>query len=144
VRSKDTCQASGDAGTSQLQSDAASGDQGAALGDVTTLRWIRDRVALEAPDTRRVDDDIRFLEADVEAGELAAVADAAAGLRETVAGLAPITISSRGAVARATSPDMRLGHLLHQPLKGWHRWFFFAAFSSRSHHRPSTLPVVNE
>jgi hypothetical protein len=50
---------------------------------------IQDRLALEAPDAGSVDDELRFLEAAAEAGELAAVADAAARLRGTVEGLAP-------------------------------------------------------
>lgn len=76
--------------TRQLEADAAFGDRASAVGDVTTLRWIRDRIALGAADARGVDDDLRFLEAAAEAGQLAAVADAAARLHATVAGLAPM------------------------------------------------------
>jgi hypothetical protein len=76
--------------TRQLETDAASGDRAAVVGDVATLRWIRDRIALEALDGRRLDDDLRFAEAAAEAGQLAAVADAAARLRGTVAGIAPV------------------------------------------------------
>ena len=76
--------------TRQLEADAASGDQDSALGDVATMGWIRDRIALEASDGRSVDDSLRVLEAAVEAGELRAAAAAAARLRGTVAELTPI------------------------------------------------------
>jgi hypothetical protein len=76
--------------TRQLEADAAFGDRASVVGDVTTLRWIRDRIVLEATDARRVDDDLRFLEAAAEAGQLAAVADAAVRLHGTVAGLVPM------------------------------------------------------
>jgi hypothetical protein len=76
--------------TRRLETDAASGDQGSALGDVATVGWIRDRIALEASDGRGVDDALRVLEAAVEAGELKAAAAAAARLRGTVAELTPI------------------------------------------------------
>jgi hypothetical protein len=75
--------------TRQLEADAASGDQGSALGDVATMGWIRDRIALEASDGS-VDDALRVLEAAVEAGELKAAAAAAARLRGTAAELTPI------------------------------------------------------
>jgi hypothetical protein len=75
--------------TRRLETDAASGDQGSALGDVATVGWIRDRIALEASDGRGVDDALRVLEAAVEAGELKAAAAAAARLRGTVAELTP-------------------------------------------------------
>jgi hypothetical protein len=74
--------------TRQLEADAASGDLGSAVGDVATLGWIRDRIALDPSEARSVDDALRFLGAAVEAGELRAAAAAAARLRGTVAGLA--------------------------------------------------------
>jgi hypothetical protein len=75
--------------TRQLQADAAFGDRASAVGDVATLRWIRDRLSLGASDARAVDDTLRFLEAAAEAGDLAAVGDAAERLHGTVAGLVP-------------------------------------------------------
>ena len=77
--------------TRQLELDAASGDQDSAFGDVATLGWIRDRIALGAADGQNIDDALRYLEAAVSAGELRAAADAAGRLRGTVSGLTPIT-----------------------------------------------------
>jgi hypothetical protein len=75
--------------TRRLELAATSGDQAQTVGDVRTLGWIRDRIELDAPDARRVDDDLRFLGAAAEAGELRAVASATARLRELAAGLIP-------------------------------------------------------
>jgi hypothetical protein len=73
--------------TRQLQADVASGDRGSALGDVATLGWIRDRIALDPSDAQSVDDALRFLGAAVEAGEPRGIATATARLRRAVAGL---------------------------------------------------------
>lgn len=77
--------------TRELEADAGAGDRAAAIGDVTTLEWIRDRIALDAVDASRVDDQLRLLEAETQAGELTAVGDHAALLRETLAAIEATT-----------------------------------------------------
>jgi len=72
--------------TRQLQADAAAGDQASVIGDVATLEWVRDRIPLGSASTA-VDEQLRSLEGSAESGELAAAADAAVQLRETVAGV---------------------------------------------------------
>jgi hypothetical protein len=59
--------------TSQLEADAAAGDRASAIGDVATMRWISDRLALDQASAARVDDQLRVLEAAVDAGELGKV-----------------------------------------------------------------------
>jgi hypothetical protein len=82
-----------DVWTRQLLVDAAAGDEAAVAGDVTTLEWIRDRVAhaLDGSATRRIDAELRYLRATADAEELAAATEAAARLRETLTGLEPTT-----------------------------------------------------
>jgi hypothetical protein len=75
--------------TRKLQADAGAGDQAATVGDVATLEWIRDRIALDAAAAGPIDDQLRVLEAAAESGEFAAVADAAARLRETMSSVQP-------------------------------------------------------
>ena len=72
--------------TRQLQADAGDGDQASVIGDVATLEWVRDRIPLVSASTA-VDEQLRSLEGSAESGELAAAADAAVQLRETVAGV---------------------------------------------------------
>jgi len=73
----------------QLLLDAAAGDAAAVVGDVTTLEWIRDRIALADSDGSRIDDQLRYLRAAAEAQELEVVAEDAARLRESIAGIGP-------------------------------------------------------
>jgi hypothetical protein len=77
--------------TRHLQADAAAGKRDAVVGDVATLDWIRDRIPLAGADARGIDDQLRSLEGSAEAGELTAASDAAARLRDTLAGLKPAT-----------------------------------------------------
>jgi hypothetical protein len=74
-----------DAWTRQVQVDSTAGDGAAVVGDVTTLEWIRDRIALDAPHAGIVDDALRSLEAQAEAGELGAASAAAVRLSRTLA-----------------------------------------------------------
>jgi len=75
--------------TRQLQVDAAAGAQAGAIGDATTLQWIRDRIGLAGDGALRIDAQLRTLEAMVESGELPAASGAAARLRESLAALLP-------------------------------------------------------
>jgi hypothetical protein len=75
--------------TRQLSLDAAARDGDAVRGEVTTLQWIRDRLALEGTQARNVDAQLRYLEAAAEAGEFEAIERAAARLRETIRDLEP-------------------------------------------------------
>lgn len=77
--------------TRELQADAAARDSAAVVGDVTTLDWIRDRIPLAAADARRIDDELRSLEAAAESGELKAASAAAERLRGTIAALHLLT-----------------------------------------------------
>jgi hypothetical protein len=69
---------------SRLGVDARAGYRAGVIGDVSTLRWIRDRLMLDETTARAVDDDLRFLEAAAEAGELSAVISAAARMGRRV------------------------------------------------------------
>jgi hypothetical protein len=75
--------------TRRLDVDAAAGDQNAAVGDVTTLQWIRDRLSLDPITAGRVDDALRYLEAATESDELEIIAGAPARLRATVGTATP-------------------------------------------------------
>ena len=71
----------------QLLIDIAAGDQGAILGDITTLQWIRDRLAGAVSDTElsRVDARLSDLRAAGQTRELTRAVAAAASLRSTLA-----------------------------------------------------------
>jgi hypothetical protein len=71
--------------TRTLQVDAESRDQATVEGDVATLDWIRDRLALTGDQATRVDDELSVLAGEARSGELAAASEAAALLRETLA-----------------------------------------------------------
>jgi len=73
--------------TRQLQVDIAAADQGAILGDIATLQWIRDRLIGVVSDAElsRVDPRLRDLRAAGQTRELARAVTAAAGLRSTLA-----------------------------------------------------------
>jgi hypothetical protein len=70
----------------QLLIDIATGDQGAILGDITTIQWIRDRLARAVSDAElsRVDARLSDLLAARQTRELARAATAAASLRSTL------------------------------------------------------------
>jgi hypothetical protein len=74
-----------DVWTRELQVDAAAGDRHAVLGDAATLAWIRDRLPFGVAQANMVDDQLRYIGAAAEAGELATASEAAARLREIVA-----------------------------------------------------------
>jgi hypothetical protein len=71
----------------QLLIDIAAGDQGAILGDITTIQWIRDRLAGEVSDAElaRVDARLGDLVAAGQRGRLAQAMTATANLRSTLA-----------------------------------------------------------
>jgi hypothetical protein len=71
----------------RLLVDAAARDSAAVHGDVTTLAWIRDRLALDIADGNRLDDQLRYLRSVAEAREFRVAMDEAARLLETLAGL---------------------------------------------------------
>ena len=73
--------------TRQLEVDARSGDRSAVVGDVTTLGWIRDRIPLDNAEAGIIDDALRSLEGQAEAGELGAASAAAVRLRHILDGL---------------------------------------------------------
>jgi hypothetical protein len=75
--------------TRHLMLDAATRESDAVSGDVTTLEWIRDRLALEGSQARAVSAQLRYLEAAAEAGEFDAVGRAAVRLRDTTSALEP-------------------------------------------------------
>ena len=70
----------------QVLVDVAAGDQGAVLGDVATMQWIRDRLAgdVTSPDLARIDAQLGRLRTSVAGRGLTAAADAAAGLRSAL------------------------------------------------------------
>jgi hypothetical protein len=74
-----------------LLADATANDARAVKGDVTTLKWIRDRVALDATDAQRIDDKLRYLDSVADAKEFGVMSDEAMHLRKTIAGLRPQT-----------------------------------------------------
>ena len=71
----------------QLLIDVAAGDQGAILGDITTIQWIRDRLtgAVSGAALSRVDARLGELKAAGQRGELARAVAAATRLRSTMA-----------------------------------------------------------
>jgi hypothetical protein len=73
----------------RLIADAQGRDAAAVTGDVTTLEWIRDRVAykLDKVDVTRIDTGLRELRAKAGDEDLKAAATTAAALRKTLAGL---------------------------------------------------------
>jgi hypothetical protein len=73
----------------QLLVDAAAKNPAAVQGDVTTLAWIRDRIALDRADANGIDDQLRYLRSVADAHELEVAMVQAARLRETLAGLKP-------------------------------------------------------
>jgi len=75
----------------QILVDTAADDAAAANGDIFTLTYIRDRIlgSVSGSDRNRIDTKIRELQVAAIDGDLAAEADAAAQLREIVAGLQP-------------------------------------------------------
>jgi hypothetical protein len=73
----------------QIHVDADAGDVAGVAGDVATLEWIRDRFRqiLEPVDLTRIDHHLLTLRETVVDEDLAAAAEEAAGLRETIAGV---------------------------------------------------------
>ena len=71
----------------QILVDIAVGDQGAILGDIATIQWIRDRLAGAVSDAEltRVDARLRDLRAAGERRQLARAVTAAMSLRSTLA-----------------------------------------------------------
>ena len=77
--------------TAQLLVDAAAGDAAAVNGDFFSLDYIRDRIhqTLAEADRTRLNLELEELNGAVGDEDLAAAADAARQLRETLAGLKP-------------------------------------------------------
>jgi hypothetical protein len=73
----------------QLLVDAAAKDPAAVHGDVTTLAWIRDRLALNSADGNGIDDQLRYLRSVADAHEFKVAMVQAARLRDTLTGLKP-------------------------------------------------------
>jgi hypothetical protein len=73
----------------QLIVDAEIGEKGFTAGDVATLGWLRDRMALDHDSAQRVDDQLRFLVAATDAKDMTSTATAAERLRKTLLALAP-------------------------------------------------------
>ena len=69
--------------------DAAANNAAAVHGDVTTLAWIRDRIALDSADGNGLDDQLRYLRSVADAHEFKVAMVQAARLRDTLAGLKP-------------------------------------------------------
>ena len=75
----------------RLALDAAAGNAAGVAGEIAALGWIRDRFVVEDAQARRLDAELRYLEAAAEADELAAVGAAGERLRLTIAALEPRT-----------------------------------------------------
>jgi len=75
--------------TRQLLVDAAARNAAGVHGDVTTLAWIRDRIALDSADGNGIDDQLRYLRSVADAKEFEVAMVQAARLRGTLAGLKP-------------------------------------------------------
>ena len=75
--------------TRQLLLDAAARDAAAVGGDVTTLAWIRDRIAFDSATGDGIDDQLRLLRSVADANEFDVAMVQAARLRETLAGRTP-------------------------------------------------------
>ena len=69
--------------------DAAARNAAAVHGDVTTLAWIRDRLALTDADGNDIDDQLRYLRSVADADEFTVAVVQATRLRETIAALKP-------------------------------------------------------
>jgi len=70
----------------QLLIDAAAGNRGAVLGDAATLKWIRDRIAVDArPDLDLIDARLRAIGTSARATDPGAVSAAAVMRRHTLA-----------------------------------------------------------
>ena len=75
--------------TRQLLVDAAARNAAGVHGDVTTLAWIRDRIALDSADGNGIDDQLRYLRSVADTKEFEVAMVQAARLRGTLAGLKP-------------------------------------------------------
>ena len=75
--------------TRQLLVDAAARNAAGIHGDITTLAWIRDRIALDSADGNGIDDQLRYLRSVADAKEFEVAMVQAARLRGTLAGLKP-------------------------------------------------------
>ena len=73
----------------RLLVDAAARNPAAIHGDVTTLAWIRDRLALNRADGNGIDDQLRYLRSVADAKEFEVAMAQAARLRETIAAIKP-------------------------------------------------------
>ena len=73
----------------RLLVDAAANNAAAVQGDVTTLAWIRDRVALDSAAGNGIDDQLRYLRSVADAHEFQVAMVQATRLRDTLAGLHP-------------------------------------------------------
>ena len=73
----------------QLMVDAAANNAAAVYGDVTTLAWICDRIALDSADGNGLDDQLSYIRSVADAHEFKVAMVQAARLRETLAGLKP-------------------------------------------------------
>jgi hypothetical protein len=73
----------------RLLVDATAGNAAAVHGDVTTLAWIRDRLALTDADGNGIDDQLRYLRSVADAKEFEVAIVQATRLRETIAALKP-------------------------------------------------------
>jgi hypothetical protein len=75
--------------TRQLVVDATAKDPHAMRGDVTTLAWIRDRIALDPAEGNRIDDELRHLRAVADAQEFRVATARATRLGERLGGQQP-------------------------------------------------------
>jgi len=73
----------------RLLVDAAANNAAAVQGDVTTLAWIRDRVALDSAAGNGIDDQLRYLRSVADAHEFQVAMVQATRLRDTLAGPHP-------------------------------------------------------
>jgi hypothetical protein len=73
----------------QLLVDAAAKNPAAVHGDVTTLAWIRDRIALNSADGNGINDQLRYLRSVADANEFEVAMVQATRLRDTLAGRKP-------------------------------------------------------
>jgi hypothetical protein len=73
----------------QLFVDAAARNAAGVHGDVTTLAWIRDRIALTIADGNGIDDQLRYLRSVADANEFEVAMVQAARLRASIAELKP-------------------------------------------------------
>jgi hypothetical protein len=76
--------------TQQVLVDAEAGDLARVSGDVSTLEWVRDRFAdaVQSTGLTRIDTRLAALREGVVDEDMGAVADEAASLRHTLAGIA--------------------------------------------------------